>query len=158
MITEEQKLYLKSLRGAVLRLPASYFDEINPGDEAVSRMFRTAYAQSQAELIYTWFLEEKIVLPEKLKGQLQLSYDHALHRELLMNTERARIFDFMDEQGIWHCPLKGIQIQPLYPSVAPDMRRIMIFWWIRSTARRSADTWKNEDTRHLLHLENMIVT
>lgn len=117
MITEEQKLYLKILRGAVLRLPASYFDEINPGDEAVSRMFRTAYAQSQAELIYTWFLEEKIVLPEKLKGQLQLSYDHALHRELLMNAERVRIFDFMDEQGIWHCPLKGIQIQPLYPSV-----------------------------------------
>ena len=96
MITEEQKLYLKILRGAVLRLPASYFDEINPGDEAVNRMFRTAYAQSQAELIYTWFLEEKIVLPEKLKGQLQLSYDHALHRELLMNAERARIFDFMD--------------------------------------------------------------
>ena len=37
MITEEQTLYLKILRGSVLRLPTSYFDEINPGDEAVSR-------------------------------------------------------------------------------------------------------------------------
>ena len=98
MITEEQKLYLKSLRG-VLRLPASYFDEINPGDEAVSRMFHAAYAQSQAELIYTWFLEEKIVLPEKLKDSCSCHIRSCPAPGTSYEYRRARIFDFMDEQG-----------------------------------------------------------
>ena len=117
MLTDDLKTYLSFLRPAVLRLSYASADGISLEDTVLFPVFSKAYEQSQAELLYTWFLEQGLKLPKSLEEQLKLSYDHALHRELLMNTERERIFGFMDEHQILHCPLKGILIQPLYPAV-----------------------------------------
>lgn len=43
------------------------------------------------------------------------SYYMALTNELKFDAERKVILDFMEENGIWYAPLKGIIIKTLYP-------------------------------------------
>ncbi|MBR1757303.1 MAG: nucleotidyltransferase family protein [Lachnospiraceae bacterium] len=38
-----------------------------------------------------------------------------LRRRMMFDTEREEIYHFLDEQGIWYVPLKGIIIQDYYP-------------------------------------------
>ena len=39
----------------------------------------------------------------------------AVRRTVLFDKERAAIFSFFEEKGIWYCPLKGIVLKDLYP-------------------------------------------
>ncbi|MBQ7433596.1 MAG: nucleotidyltransferase family protein [Lachnospiraceae bacterium] len=41
--------------------------------------------------------------------------DFAVRRRMLFDAERAQIVSYMEEQGIWYAPLKGIVIQDFYP-------------------------------------------
>lgn len=42
-------------------------------------------------------------------------YDWTVRKNMKFDTERTEIFKFMDQQNIWHMPLKGIILQNLYP-------------------------------------------
>ena len=42
--------------------------------------------------------------------------DTAIRNNILLDRERERIFAFMEEQGIWHMPLKGIILKEMYPA------------------------------------------
>jgi hypothetical protein len=42
--------------------------------------------------------------------------DKAIRKNILLDRERERIFAFMEEQGIWHMPLKGIILKEMYPA------------------------------------------
>ncbi len=39
----------------------------------------------------------------------------SIRRTVLFDHERAEIFKAFEENGIWYCPLKGIEIKELYP-------------------------------------------
>lgn len=41
--------------------------------------------------------------------------DKALRKNLMLDAERMKLFRYLDEQKIWHMPLKGAIIKELYP-------------------------------------------
>ena len=46
----------------------------------------------------------------------------AIRKVLLLDAERRKIFNFMDKNGIWYMPLKGVILKEYYPSIG--MRQI----------------------------------
>lgn len=43
--------------------------------------------------------------------------DKAVRKTILFDVERQQITDFMEKQGIWYMPLKGVIIKDLYPKI-----------------------------------------
>ncbi len=41
----------------------------------------------------------------------------SVRKNLLLDTERAKLFDFMERNGIWYMPLKGIMLKDMYPKM-----------------------------------------
>ncbi|MGN0612577.1 MAG: nucleotidyltransferase family protein [Porcipelethomonas sp.] len=41
----------------------------------------------------------------------------AIRKVLLLDAERERILNFMEENGIWYMPLKGVILKELYPEI-----------------------------------------
>lgn len=41
----------------------------------------------------------------------------AIRKEILFDAERAKIFAFMEQNGIWYLPLKGIILKSYYPAI-----------------------------------------
>lgn len=41
----------------------------------------------------------------------------AARKNILFDAERAKIISFMENEGIWHMPLKGVLLKELYPGV-----------------------------------------
>ena len=41
----------------------------------------------------------------------------AVRKVILFDTERAKLFSFMEQKGIWYLPLKGIILKDYYPAV-----------------------------------------
>lgn len=61
-------------------------------------------------------------MEDSLSQKWRQEKEKSVRNELLMNAERRQISDFLEENGIWHCPLKGILLKDLYPS--PGMRQM----------------------------------
>lgn len=116
-MTREQEDYLFLLRRAVRWSLLTEADRMRLERVNMESLFAMAYTQSQGELFYMYLTEQGVPLPEAVEKTARGMLDHSIHRELLMNVERETIYRFMDAKGIWHCSLKGILIQPLYPAV-----------------------------------------
>lgn len=41
--------------------------------------------------------------------------EKAMRKNILLDAERARLFRYLDENRIWHMPLKGVILKSLYP-------------------------------------------
>ena len=41
----------------------------------------------------------------------------AVRKEILFDAERTKLFSFMEQNGIWYLPLKGIILKEYYPAV-----------------------------------------
>ena len=52
--------------------------------------------------------------PELMK-KWQEKKNKAIRKNILFEVERSRLYGFLDSQGIWYLPLKGIVIKDLYP-------------------------------------------
>lgn len=53
----------------------------------------------------------------KLPAEWEQSIAKAIRKVILFDQERAEIFSYMDEQEIWHMPLKGVILKDFYPSI-----------------------------------------
>ena len=53
----------------------------------------------------------------KLPAEWEQSIAKAIRKVILFDQERAELFSYMDEQGIWHMPLKGVILKDFYPSI-----------------------------------------
>ena len=112
MIEKNKLDYLYVLRTAVRgeKLDPKRVEGMN-----LEEIFRMSLCQTHSVMFFQCFLDSGLELPEGIRKRCQDEMNHGIHREALMNVERERIFAFMDQEGIWHCPLKGIVLQPLYP-------------------------------------------
>lgn len=52
-----------------------------------------------------------------LPGEWEQSIAKSIRKVILFDAERARLCDFMEHQGIWYLPLKGILLKEYYPSI-----------------------------------------
>lgn len=55
--------------------------------------------------------------PAEALGRLRNAKMASVRKALLMNAERARLLAFLEEEGVWYMPLKGILLNDLYPEL-----------------------------------------
>lgn len=53
----------------------------------------------------------------EVAGALKQAKAKAIRKIMLLDSARAEILSFLEEQGIWYMPLKGIIIKNLYPEI-----------------------------------------
>ncbi len=53
----------------------------------------------------------------KLSNEWKADRDKAVRKNILFDSERAKILKYMEENGIWYLPLKGIIMKDLYPKL-----------------------------------------
>lgn len=114
MLNQSQLDYLYILRKAVRQEPLD-LERISEMD--VHRVFQYAIGQTHAALFLMCFQNNGCSLPTELKERCQSDWDHGIRREALMNVERGHVYEFFNQEGIWHCSLKGIVLSPLYPAL-----------------------------------------
>lgn len=59
---------------------------------------------------------------DALRRKWKEAKEKAVRKTLLLNVERMEILEYMEREGIWYLPLKGILLQELYPK--PGMRQM----------------------------------
>lgn len=69
-------------------------------------------------------LDVKDLSREQIKSlqELKMERERALRKSLLLDIEREKLFEYMEQQGIWYMPMKGIVLKELYPN--PVMRQM----------------------------------
>ena len=50
-----------------------------------------------------------------LCGEWSAAINNALRNTILMDAEREEIYSYMEQNGVWHIPLKGIVLKEYYP-------------------------------------------
>lgn len=60
----------------------------------------------------------------EMNARWKAAYNHSVRKTMLFDSERSKVFSFLEENKIWHMPLKGILMKDLYPvyGYAPDAR------------------------------------
>lgn len=53
----------------------------------------------------------------KLPNEWEQAVSKAIRKNVLFDIERAKLFSFMEQKGIWYLPLKGIVLKDYYPAV-----------------------------------------
>lgn len=53
----------------------------------------------------------------ELPGEWEQAIHKAVRKNALFDIERAKLFAFMEEKGIWYLPLKGIILKDYYPAI-----------------------------------------
>lgn len=56
-------------------------------------------------------------LPEQVQQSWKALMMQSVRKAMMMNAEREMIFDWMEENQIWHMPLKGSVLQEYYPEL-----------------------------------------
>ena len=54
---------------------------------------------------------------EQVLTKWEEAKNKAIRKTRLMNAERNQLFDFLERQNIWHLPLKGVILCPMYPEL-----------------------------------------
>lgn len=54
---------------------------------------------------------------EQVLTKWEEAKNKAIRKTILMNAERKQLFDFLERQNIWHLPLKGVILCPMYPEL-----------------------------------------
>ena len=94
--------------------------------KAYIKTFQEAYDEDKMQMMYRFskahFVEALTgtVLKKagvKLPTEWEQSIAKAIRKVILFDRERAEIFSYMDEQRIWHMPLKGVILKEFYPSI-----------------------------------------
>ena len=102
--------------GAIGKMPAKTY----------IKTFQRAYDEDKMQMLYQF---SKVHFVDALTGTVlknagikilpvwEQSIVKAVRKVILFDQERAEIFSYMDEQGIWHLPLKGVILKEFYPSI-----------------------------------------
>lgn len=77
------------------------------------------------EALVFWVLEPACteeLRQSPIMAQWRAQYHGTLHKNILMEVERARLFAFLEQQKIWYMPLKGTILRQYYP--LPELRQM----------------------------------
>ena len=67
------------------------------------------------ELLLSSLPDADETFPQELLQKWSEDRAKAVRKNILFDAERRKLFDFLDERGIWHMPLKGVILQEFYP-------------------------------------------
>lgn len=101
----------------MLYLAACAVNKTAPDRERVSGMsldmlFEMAERHSLTALLALSLEKSGIDLPQNWKEEKAKT----IRKNILFDSERAKILSFMEEKGIWYMPLKGVLLKDYYPA------------------------------------------
>lgn len=76
-------------------------------------LYRISRAHFLDALVGTVLKQAQVALPKKWTERIS----KAVRKNLLFDVERKKLFDFMEQKGIWYMPLKGVVLKDYYPAV-----------------------------------------
>ena len=53
----------------------------------------------------------------KISSEWKAEQDKAVRKNILFDSERAKLLQFMEQNGIWYLPMKGIILKDMYPKL-----------------------------------------
>lgn len=87
-------------------------------------VYRVACAHSVQATVYpaleraaAVYGRESLCISDDLFSAWREERSRSVRRSLVFDSERKKLFSFMDQKGIWYMPLKGILLQDLYPKL-----------------------------------------
>lgn len=83
------------------------------GDVDMEELYRISCTHFLDALVGTTLKHAGITIPQNWNERIS----KAIRKALLFDTERAKILSFMEQNGIWYLPLKGVILKDYYPSV-----------------------------------------
>ena len=83
------------------------------GEVNEKELYRISYMHFLDALVGTSLKKAGIPVPQYWNEHIS----KAIRKVVLFDTERAKLFSFMEQKGIWHLPLKGIILKDYYPTV-----------------------------------------
>lgn len=83
------------------------------GEVNEKELYRISYTHFLDALVGTALKKAGIPVPQYWNEHIS----KAIRKVVLFDTERAKLFSFMEQKGIWHLPLKGIILKEYYPTV-----------------------------------------
>ena len=83
------------------------------GEVDTEKLYRISYSHFLDSLVGTTLKKAGIAIPQYWNEHIS----KAIRKVVLFDTERAKLFSFMEQKGIWHLPLKGIILKDFYPAV-----------------------------------------
>ena len=83
------------------------------GEVDGNELYRISYLHSLDALVGTALKHAGIPLVKGWNERIS----KAVRKVVLFDAERAKLFAFMEQEGIWHLPLKGIILKDFYPAV-----------------------------------------
>lgn len=117
--------------------------------EQLYKVSRTHYLEA---LVGTTLKKSGISIPKEWDEQIA----KAIRKVLLFDAERAKILSFMENNGIWHLPLKGVILKDYYPGIG--MRQMadndILFdykYWKEVKAYMKSEGYSAESVGHSNH-------
>lgn len=97
------------------RKPEKLPDELNFDDLYKMSRFHSIASMIAAALESGGLMSDEYMTEKQIK-QWHSVQSNALRRSVLFDTEREKIMNYMEDQGIWHMPLKGSMLKDMYPA------------------------------------------
>lgn len=79
----------------------------------LENLYRISRMHSIEALVGTVLEKAGIELPKEWSQKI----GQAVRKAILFDTERTKLLSFMEQNGIWHLPLKGVILKDYYPAV-----------------------------------------
>lgn len=126
---EKEKKAWKAAAWDMLYLTVCSINGGIPKYERVAEMdLQKVYALSQSQSLeaMTFMALERLIKrndtvrlldTEEVLTKWEEAKNKAIRKTILMNAERNQLFDFLERQNIWHLPLKGVILCPMYPEL-----------------------------------------
>ena len=115
-LSREQKDLVEVVRRA---LHGETVDAERLAQMDLNALFTLSYAQSLTALVS--FALKGRLSPERMRPWKE-AQEKSLRKNLLLDMERRRLCDWMEQEGIWHMSLKGSVLKDLYPRM--EMRQM----------------------------------
>ena len=114
-LTEQILLYL--LNCAVNeRIPENLSEDVDYEELYRLSRFHSVSSMVSYALDKGGYLTEQFMLKEMIQKWASARIN-AIRKNLMFDAERKQIFQYMEEQGIWYMPLKGVILKEMYPDV-----------------------------------------
>ncbi|MBQ3544637.1 MAG: nucleotidyltransferase family protein [Lachnospiraceae bacterium] len=109
---------MKKTQYDMIYLAACGVDGVSPEKEFLNgldmeKLYRLSYSHFMDALVGTTLKQAGVALPKGWNEHIS----KAVRKVVLFDTERAKLFSFMEQKGIWYLPLKGIVLKDYYPAV-----------------------------------------
>ncbi len=118
---EKRKLMNKAFFDMIYLINCS-LNEVIPDSDRVAKMDTNAIFNLSKKHNLTAIVGHSLVACKTNDKRWEKEINHSLYRVLMFDAEREKVYAFMEKEGIWYAPLKGLVLSTLFPQ--PYMRQM----------------------------------